>query len=180
MEKVKNKYKLVSILKLHNRITENQLRPIAKLLVEAAELNKDKKVHKALINALEVLAAVGSKSFDVVEQSKALQWNAEQPVLEKLFKTVTKPVEQIIESKAGCNCDKCKARRSKLNFRSKAVITDSAFRDVSKEFGIPGATVMEINSNGRDIREVISEITTKLGDEIMKSKQNKSKSKEGK
>ena len=84
-DKVKNKYKLVSILKLHNRITESQLRSLAKLLVGAAELNKDKKVHKALMNALEVLAAVGLKSFDVVEQSKALQWNAEQPVLEKLF-----------------------------------------------------------------------------------------------
>ena len=43
-DKVKNKYKLLSILKLHNRITESQLRPIAKLLVEATELNKDKKV----------------------------------------------------------------------------------------------------------------------------------------
>ena len=174
MEKVKNKYKLVSILKLHNRITESQLRPIAKLLVEAAELNKDKKVHKALINALEVLAAIGLKSFDVIEQSKALQWNAEQPVLEKLFKTVTKPVEQIIESKAGCNCDKCKARGSKVNFKSRDVMTDTAARDVSKEFGIKGATVMEINSNGKDMSEVIAEIATAIGNSIMK-KQNQQK-----
>lgn len=174
MEKVKNKYKLVSILKLHNRITESQLRPIAKLLVEAAELNKDKKVHKALINALEVLAAVGSKSFNVIEQSKALQWNAEQPVLETLFKTVTEPVEQIIERKAGCNCDKCKARRSKVNFKSRDIMTDTAAKDVSAQFGIKGATVMEINSNGKDMSEVITEIATAIGNLIMK-KQNQQK-----
>ena len=173
-DKVKNKYKLVSILKLHNRITESQLRPLAKLLVEAAELNKDKKVHKALINALEVLAAVGSKSCDVVEQSKDLQWNAEQPVLEKLFKTVTEPVKQIIERNARCNCDKCKARRSKVNFKSRNVMTDTAARDVSAQFGIKGVTVTEINPNGKDMSEVIAEIATAIGNSIMK-KQNQQK-----
>ena len=167
-DKVKNKYKLVSILKLHNRITESQLRPLAKLLVEAAELNKDKKVHKALINALEVLAAVGSKSCDVVEQSKDLQWNAEQPVLEKLFKTVTEPVKQIIERNARCNCEKCKARRSKVNFKSRNVMTDTATRDVSAQFGIKGVTVVEINPNGKDMSEVIDEIATAIGNSIMK------------
>lgn len=165
MEKVKNKYKLVSILKLHNRITESQLRSIAKLLVEAAELNKDKKLHKTLVNALEVLDAVGSKSFDVVKQSKELQWNAEQPVLEKLFKTVTEPVEQIIERRDWCNCDKCKARRSEVNFKS---------RDVSAQFGIKGATVREINLKGKDMSEVIAEIATAIGNSIMK-KQNQQK-----
>ena len=167
-DKVKNKYKLVSILKLHNRITESQLRPIAKLLVEAVELNKDKKVHKALTNALEVLAAVGSKSQEVVEQSKALQWNAEQPVLEKLFKTVTEPVEQIIERHNWCKCGKCKARRSKVNFKSRDVMTDTAARDVSAQFGIKGATVMEINSNGKDMSEVIAEIATAILNSTMK------------
>lgn len=162
MEKVKNKYKLVSILKLHNRITESQLRPLAKLLVEAVELNKDKKLHKTLVNALEVLDAVGSKSFDVVKQSKELQWNAEQPVLEKLYKTVTEPVEQIIERRDWCNCDKCKARRSEVNFKS---------RDVSAQFGIKGATVMEINPKGKNMSEVIAEIATVIGNSIMK-KQN--------
>ena len=155
-DKVKNKYKLVSILKLHNRITESQLRPLAKLLVEAVELNKDKKLHKTLVNALEVLDAVGSKSFDVVEQSKALQWNAEQPVLEKLYKTVTEPVEQIIERRDWCNCDKCKARRSEVNFKS------------------IGATVMEINQNSKDMSEVIAEIAMALRNSIMK-KQNQQK-----
>ena len=155
-DKVKNKYKLVSILKLHNRITENQLRPLAKLLVEAVELNKDKKLHKTLINALEVLDAVGSKSFDVVEQSKALQWNAEQPVLEKLYKTVTEPVEQIIERKAKCNCDKCKARRSEVNFKS------------------IGATVKEINTKGKDMSEVIAEIAMAIRNSIIQ-KQNQQK-----
>lgn len=174
MEKVKNKYKLVSILKLHNRITESQLRLIAELLVEAAELNKDKKVHKALVNALEVLSAVGSKSFDVVEQSKALQWNAEQPVLEKLFKIVTVPVEQIIERNAECNCDKCKARRSKVNFKSIDVMRDTAARDVSAQFGIKGATVREINTKGKDMSEVIAEIAMAIRNSIMQ-KQNQQK-----
>ena len=155
-DKVKNKYKLVSILKLHNRITENQLRPLAKLLVEAVELNKDKKLHKTLINALEVLDAVGSKSFDVVEQSKALQWNAEQPVLEKLYKTVTEPVEQIIERRDWCNCDKCKARRSEVNFKS------------------IGATVKEINTKGKDMSEVIAEIAMAIRNSIIQ-KQNQQK-----
>ena len=170
MEKVKNKYKLVSILKLHNRITESQLRSIAELLVEAAEINnnKDKEVHKALTNALEVLAAVGSKSCDVIEQSKALQWNAEQPVLEKLFKTVTEPVKQIIDRSSVCNCDKCKARRSKVNFKSRNVMADTAARDVSAQFGIKGATVIEINPNGKDMSEVIAEIATAIGNSIMK------------
>ena len=174
MEKVKNKYKLVSILKLHNRITESQLRPIAELLVEATELNKDKKVHKTLVNALEVLAAVGLKSCDVIEQSKALQWNAEQPALEKLFKTVTEPVKQIIERNAACNCDKCKARRSKVNFKSGDVMTDTAARDVSAQFGIKGATVREINLKGKNMSEVITEIATAIGNSIMK-KQNQQK-----
>ena len=165
MEKVQNKYKLVSILKLHNRITESQLRPLVKLLVEAVELNKDKKLHKTLINALEVLDAVGSKSFDVVKQSKALQWNAEQPVLEKLYKTVTEPVEQIIERRYWCNCDKCKARRSEVNFKS---------RDVSAQFGIEGATVREINTNGKDMSEVIAEIATAIFNST-KKKQNQQK-----
>lgn len=178
MEKVKNKYKLVSILKLHNRITESQLRPIAKLLVEAAELNNDKKVHKAIVNALKVLTAVGSKSCDVIEQSKALQWNAEQPVLEKLFKTVTEPVEQIIERNTGCNCNKCKARRSKVNVKSRDAMTDTAARDVSAQFGIKDAIVMEINPNGKDVSEVIAEIATAIGNSIMKNK--KTKQKEGK
>ena len=173
-DKVKNRYKLVSILKLHNRITESQLRLIAELLVEAAELNKDKKVHKALINALKVLAAVGSKSIDVAEQSKALQWNAEQPVLEKLFKTVTEPVEQIIERHAWCKCDKCKAKRSKVNFKSRDVMTDTAAKDVSAQFGIKGATVMKINPNGKDMSEVIAEIATAIGNSLMK-KQNQQK-----
>ena len=164
-DRVKNKYKLVSILKLHNRITESQLRPLAKLLVEAAELSKDKKVHKVLTNAFEVLAAVGLKSCDVIEQSKALQWNAEQPALEKLYKTVTEPVEQIIERNAVCNCDKCKARRSKVNFKS---------RDASAQFGIKGATVMEINPNGKDMSEVIAEIATAILNSTMK-KQNQQK-----
>ena len=167
-DKVKNKYKLVSILKLHNRITESQLRPLAKLLVEAVELNKDKKVHKALVNAFEVLAAVGLKSCDVIEQSKALQWNAEQPALEKLFKTVTEPVKQIIERNTACNCDECKARRSKVNVKS---------RDVSAKSGIKGATVMEINPNGKDTSEVIAEIATAIGNAIMK---NQNQQKEGK
>ena len=164
-DKVKNKYKLVSILKLHNRITESQLRPLAKLLVEAVELNKDKKVHKALVNAFEVLAAVGLKSCDVIEQSKALQWNAEQPALEKLFKTVTEPVKQIIERNTACNCDECKARRSKVNFKS---------RDVSAQCSIKGATVMEINPNGKDMSEVIAEIATAILNSTMK-KQNQQK-----
>ena len=167
-DKVKNKYKLVSILKLHNRITESQLRPIAKLLVEVAELNNDEKVHKALINALEVLSAVGLKSYAVVEQSKALQWNAEQPVLEKLFKTVTEPVKQIVEENTLCNCGKCKAKRSKVNFKSRIVMTDTAARDVSAQFGIKGVTVMEIDPNGKDISEVIAEIATGIGNSIMK------------
>ena len=167
-DKVKNKYKLVSILKLHNRITESQLRPLAKLLVEATELNKDKTVHKALINALKVLAAVGSKSCDVIEQSKALQWNAEQPALEKLFKTVTEPVEQIIERNTACNCNKCKAKRSKVNFKSRDTMTDTAAKDVSAQFGIKGATVMEINPNGKDMSEVITEIATAISNSIMK------------
>ena len=167
-DKVQNKYKLVSILKLHNRITESQLRPLAKLLVEAVELNKDKKLHKTLVNALEVIDAVGSKSFDVVKQSKALQWNAEQPVLEKLFKTVTEPVEQIIERRDWCNCDKCKARRSEVNFKSRDVMTDTAARDVSVQFGIKGATVTEINTNGKDMSEVIAEIATTIRNSIMK------------
>lgn len=174
MEKVKNKYKLVSILKLHNRITESQLRLIAELLVEAAELNKDKKVHKALTNVIEVIAAVGSKSWEVADQSKALQWNAEQPVLEKLFKIVTEPVEQIIERNVVCNCDKCKARRSKVNFKSRDVMTDTAARDVSAQFGIKGATVMEINPKGKNMSEVIAEIATAIGNSIMK-KQNQQK-----
>ena len=176
-DKVKNKYKLVSILKLHNRITESQLRPLAKLLVEAVELNKDKKLHKTLVNALEVLDAVGSKSFDVVEQSKALQWNAEQPVLEKLFKTVTEPIEQIIERRDWCNCDKCKARRSKVNFKSIDVMTDTAARDVSAQFGIKGVTVREINANGKDMSEVIAEIATAILNSTMK---NQNQQKEGK
>lgn len=167
-DKVKNKYKLVSILKLHNRITESQLRPLAKLLVEAVELNKDKKVHKALINAFEVLAAVGLKSCDVIEQSKALQWNAEQSELEKLFKTVTEPVKQIIERNTACNCDECKARRSKVNVKS---------RDVSAKLGIKGTAVMEINPNGKDTSEVIAEIATAIGNAIMK---NQNQQKEGK
>ena len=173
-DKVKNKYKLVSILKLHNRITESQLRPLAKLLVEAAELNKDKKVHKALINALEVLFAVGLKSYDVIEQSKTLQWNAEQPVLEKLFKTVTEPVKQIIDRNTRCNCDKCKARRSKVNFKSRDTMTNTAAKDVSAQFGIKGATVIEINPNGKDMLEVIAEIATAIGNPTMK-KQNQQK-----
>ena len=173
-DKVKNKYKLVSILKLHNRITESQLRPIAKLLVEAAELNKDKKVHKALINAFEVLAAVGLKSCDVIEQSKELHWNAEQPVLEKLYKTVTEPVEQIIERNALRNCDECKARRSKVNVKSRDVMTDTAARDVSAQCGIKGATVMEINTKGKDMSEVIAEIATAILNSTMK-KQNQQK-----
>lgn len=174
MEKVKNKYKLVSILKLHNRITESQLRIIAELLVEAAELNKDKKVHKALTNALEVLAAVGSKSVDAVEQSKALQWNAEQPALEKLFKIVTEPVEQIIERNALCTCDKCKARRSKVNFKSRDDMTDTAARDVNVQFSVKGATVKEINPYGKDMSEVIAEIAMAIRNSIMK-KQNQQK-----
>lgn len=165
MEKVQNKYKLVSILKLHNRITESQLRPLAELLVEAVELNKDKKLHKTLINALEVLDAVVSKSFDVVKQSKALQWNAEQPVLEKLYKTVTEPVEQIIERRDWCNCDKCKARRSEVNFKS---------RDISAQLGIKGATVREINTNGKDMSEVIAEIAAAIFNST-KKKQNQQK-----
>lgn len=173
-DKVKNKYKLVSILKLHNRITESQLRPLAKLIIEAAELNNDKKVHKALINALEVIAAVGLKSCDVIEQSKALQWNAEQPVLEKLFKTVTEPVEQIIERNTLCKCGKCKAKRSKVNFKSRDVMTDTAARDVSAQFGIKGATVMEINPKGKDMSEVIAEIATAIRNSLMK-KQNQQK-----
>ena len=167
-DKVKNKYKLVSILKLHNRITESQLRPIAKLLVEAVELNKDKKVHKALINASEILVAVGLKSCDVIEQSKALQWNAEQPELEKLFKTVTEPIKQIIERNTTCNCDECKARRSKVNVKS---------RDVSAKLDIKGTAVMEINPNGKDTSEVIAEIATAIGNAIMK---NQNQQKEGK
>ena len=168
-DKVKNKYKLVSILKLHNRITESQLRTLSKLLVEAAELNNDKKVHKALINALEVLTAVGLKSCDVIEESKALQWNAEQPVLEKLFKTVTEPIEQIIERNTLCNCNKCKAQRSKVNFKSRDAMTNTAAKDVSVQFGIKGATVMEINPNGKDMSEVIAEIATAIGNSTMKT-----------
>ena len=130
------------------------------------QLNKDKKVHKALTNALEVIAAVGSKSINVIEQSKALQWNAEQPVLEELFKTVTEPVEQIIERNALCNCDKCKARRSKVNFKSSDVMTDTAARDASAQFGIKGVTVKEINAKGKDMSEVIAEIAMAIRNSI--------------
>jgi hypothetical protein len=168
-EKVKNKFKLVSILKLHNRITESQLRPIAKLLVEAVEINKSKKVHKALVNALEVLAAIGSKAEVVVNKSKALQWSAEQPVLEELFNIVTEPIDKIIENSSACNCDKCKERRSAIDFTSKEVLTESAAKDVSKAFNIKGAKVMEIDTSGKDIKDVINSIVTA----IMKNSKNK-------
>ena len=53
-------------------------------------------------------------------------------------------------------------------------MTDTAARDVSAQCGIKGATVMEINSNGKDMSEVIAEIATAIGNSTMK-KQNQQK-----
>lgn len=53
-------------------------------------------------------------------------------------------------------------------------MTDTAARDVSAQFGIKGATVMEINPKGKNMSEVIAEIATAIGNSIMK-KQNQQK-----
>lgn len=47
-------------------------------------------------------------------------------------------------------------------------MTDTAARDVSAQFGIKGATVMEINPNGKDMSEVIAEIATAIRNSLMK------------
>ena len=73
-----------------------------------------------------------------------------------------------------CNCDKCKARRSKVNLKSRDVMTDTTAKDVSVQFGIKGVTVTEINTNGKDMSEVIAEIVTAILNSTMK-KQNQQK-----
>lgn len=99
-EKETKRFRLQSILKLHNRILDDRLITIAKTcatIIDAIN-NKEVKDNKDIVDLLEnmlnFIALTGSHNNYVVAASKELQLSSEQSELSKLYRLVTQSLEE--------------------------------------------------------------------------------------
>ncbi len=162
--KKQNKFKLASILKLHTRIMNSNLKLVADSLVATlAECSCDTTTKK-LIDLLEIVAVTGGRNCDVAIKAKSLNWSADQEILKDLFNTVTESNESYVtsvrnKSKPKCQCPNCNPKAT----------SKPTFKDVSGDLNIKDAKVFEVHANGASIADVINEIV----------KQHKPKSNKG-
>ena len=124
------KFRLHSILKLHNRIMNQKLMNHAVGLTNILEKVKteDKEViFNELLDHMVDFGLVGSHNFNVSDMANKLQLTSSQEELQALFKLVTKSDADILKDqvkelkeeeeleKCSCNCAESKTRNSKPN-----------------------------------------------------------------
>ena len=99
-EKETKRFRLQSILKLHNRIMDDRLQAITIPSVKNLEIYREdvKKskdplaqvLYDVLTDILEHIAIIGALNFEVIRQSKELTLSSSQEELASLFDLVTK------------------------------------------------------------------------------------------
>lgn len=99
-EKETKRFRLQSILKLHNRIMDDRLKAITIPSVKNLELHREdvkkskdplaQALYSVLTDILEHIAIIGALNFEVVKQSKELTLSSSQEELASLFELVTK------------------------------------------------------------------------------------------
>lgn len=150
----KKPFKLQNILKLNNRIIEQDLRLVTakatQILLEIKDPALQLKLN-GLLDVLQDLILVGSKSCDVVGMQAGLTHTSSQEDLEAFFKLVTSPLEarraemkqRAQETLKGmgkskpkdddtCECPVCQLRRSVSNFAD-SLVKKSTKNDKPKE-----------------------------------------------
>lgn len=99
-EKETKRFRLQSILKLHNRILDDRLITIAKTCasimdsINSKEVSDTKDIVDLLEQMLNFIALTGSHNNYVVTASKELQLSSEQSELSKLYRLVTESLEE--------------------------------------------------------------------------------------
>lgn len=99
-EKETKRFRLQSILKLHNRILDDRLLTIAKTCasimdsINSKEVSDTKDIVDLLEQMLNFIALTGSHNNYVVTASKELQLSSEQSELSKLYRLVTESLEE--------------------------------------------------------------------------------------
>lgn len=99
-EKETKRFRLQSILKLHNRIMDDRLKEITIPSVKNLELYREdvkkskdplaQALYGVLANILEHIAILGALNFEIIKQSKELTLSSSQEELASLFDLVTK------------------------------------------------------------------------------------------
>ena len=178
----KKPFKLQNILKLNNRIIEQDLRLVAAKAMQVLLEIKDPVLQLKLNDVLQDLTLAGSKSCDVVGMQAGLTHTSSQEDLEAFFKLVTSPLaarraemkQRAQETLKGmgkskpkdddtCECPVCQLRRSVSNFAD-SLVKKSTKNDKPKETKQETSVKMyEIKvPKGVDPTEAINEIVANL------------------
>lgn len=178
----KKPFKLQNILKLNNRIIEQDLRLVTAKAMQLLLEIKDPVLQLKLNDVLQDLTLAGSKSCDVVGMQAGLTHTSSQEDLEAFFKLVTSPLEvrraemkqRAQETLKGmgksnpkdgdtCECPVCQLRRSVSNFAD-SLVKKSTKTDKPKETKQETSVKMyEIKvPKGVDPTEAINEIVANL------------------
>ena len=191
-KKVKKPFKFQNILKLNNRIIEENLRLIAMQSVALVGKVEDKDLKAELVNVLSTLTIIGARAQEVVKMQKGLNHLSSQEELEELFKVVTETnaeseigmlkstMDKILATALGkpvqpdtsdrdkdkndddCNCPACTLRKVLESITSK-VKEKSKIEPVEKEVTDTSVKVFKINvPKGINPKEIVDEVISKL------------------
>ena len=178
-KKVKKPFKFQNVLKLNNRILEENLRTIAIQLTRVLSKTEDTKLKIELSAALCSLSIIGARADKVVKMQKGLNHLSSQEELEALFKVVTekngestiafgKPVQPVTSDKDknndDCNCPACTLRKALESIAGKVgKAKKSKAEPVEKEVTETSVKVFEINvPKGVNPKEIVDEVISKL------------------
>lgn len=191
MTKKKQPFKFQNVLKLNNRIIEENLRAIAIQLTTVLSQVEDTKLKIELSNALCNLSIIGARADKVVKMQKGLNHLSSQEELEALFKVVTekndeskigmlkeamdkfatalgRPVQPVASDKDknddDCNCPACTLRKALESIAGKVgKAKKSKAEPVEKEVTETSVKVFEINvPKGVNPKEIVDEVISKL------------------
>lgn len=190
-KKVKKPFKFQNVLKLNNRILEENLRTLAMQLIPVLAKMEDTKLKTELADALCNLSIIGARADKVVKMQKGLNHLSSQEELEALFKAVTeengesrigmlkevmdklatafgKPVQLVASDKDknddDCNCPACTLRKALESIAGKVGKAKKSKAElVEKEVTETSVKVFEINiPKGINPKEIVDEVISKL------------------
>lgn len=191
MTKKKQPFKFQNVLKLNNRIIEENLRALAIQLTAVLSQVEDTKLKTELSNALCNLAIIGARADKVVKMQKGLNHLSSQEELEALFKVVTekndesqigmlkaamdkfatafdRPVQPVTSDKDknddDCNCPACTLRKALESIAGKVgKAKKSKAEPVEKEVTETSVKVFKVNvPKGINPKEIVDEVISKL------------------
>ena len=190
-KKVKKPFKFQNVLKLNNRILEENLKTLAIQLTTILAKTEDTKLKIELSDALCSLSIIGARADRVVKMQKGLNHLSSQEELEALFKVVTekndeskigmlkvamdkfttafgRPVQPVASDKDknddDCNCPACTLRKALEGIAGKVgKAKKSKAEPVEKEVTETSVKVFEINvPKGINPKEIVDEVISKL------------------